>query len=139
MNHLPIFTRLLLFSLLCLMATTFAKAQSCQRYSFIYITGNNNICVGDGVPDVVRFFTNAKGSYVYVTTDEKGLVLTSITNGNSFDFEKAGVGICRVYGVSLGAGDQLRGDIIGKAVRATQLSCINSVKVDSKKRSKVNS
>ncbi len=60
-----------------------------------------NICPGDGNPDVIQFANvNASGdNYAYLITDEDNIVL-AVADGNSFDFEDAGVGVCRVWGLA---------------------------------------
>lgn len=59
------------------------------------------VCTGDGAADILSF-ENSSGSgnsYQYVITDEMNMIL-ALPPGNMFDFENAGVGTCRVYGVS---------------------------------------
>ena len=71
-------------------------------------------CPGDGEADVIMFATNSTASadYAFIITDNKGTVLG--LPGDSADFEGAGEGICRVYGVSftgnltVALGDNLR-------------------------------
>ena len=58
-------------------------------------------CPGDGNPDVVSFMTTSTDPfYAYVITDEDNTILEIVADGNSFDFEGAPVGVCRVWGVS---------------------------------------
>ena len=60
-----------------------------------------NTCPGDGNADILEF-TNENSSgdgYAYLITDEDNIVL-AITEDSSFDFEAAGVGICRVWGLA---------------------------------------
>ncbi|MDX1943517.1 MAG: T9SS type A sorting domain-containing protein [Saprospiraceae bacterium] len=58
-------------------------------------------CVGDGVADVITFSNNsgAQANYIYVLTNENNQIRGTIT-GNQFNFETAGVGVTRVWGVS---------------------------------------
>ncbi len=59
------------------------------------------ICVGDGEDDIV-FFENSSTSnsnYQYVITDENNIIL-GLPAGNSQNFEGAGIGVCRVWGLS---------------------------------------
>ena len=60
------------------------------------------ICVGDGMADVIDFSNNTSSSapYVYVITDENNIIL-GIPPGNSQDFEGATGGTCRVWGTFL--------------------------------------
>ena len=60
------------------------------------------VCPGDGVDDIVMFTheTNTPGAnYRYVITDEQGNVL-GLPPGNSQNFEGAGIGTCRVWGLA---------------------------------------
>ena len=59
------------------------------------------VCVGDGLSDELSFenTSTATENYVYVITDDNNIVL-AIADGNSQDFEGAGAGICRVWGLS---------------------------------------
>ena len=58
-------------------------------------------CPGDGVADLVRFVNtgNAQTTYAYLITDENNNIL-AVVSGNSFDFDTAQPGICRVWGLS---------------------------------------
>ena len=60
-----------------------------------------NTCAGDGQSDVVLFThnTTSGADYAYFITDENNYVL-GVPPGNSQDFEGAGVGVCRVWGIS---------------------------------------
>ncbi|MEQ8702668.1 MAG: T9SS type A sorting domain-containing protein [Phaeodactylibacter sp.] len=62
---------------------------------------NALVCVNDGQPDVLTFTnqTQATAPYVYVITDDNNVIL-SIVSGDSFDFDDASAGICRVWGLS---------------------------------------
>lgn len=63
-----------------------------------------HVCVaGDGVADIVdvesiRPSQRAPG-FIYVVTDDSGRILSTSTN-NSFNFDGAGAGNCRIYGLS---------------------------------------
>ena len=60
----------------------------------------DSICVGDGEPDSIFFEnTSTLGQYQYVVTDENNMIL-GLPPGNVVDFEGAGGGICRVWGLS---------------------------------------
>ena len=75
---------------------------------------SETLCVGDGVPDVVTFATTAAApqNYAYIITDENNVVIT-VASGNSFDFDGAGVGTCRVWGISYaGSLTAMPGDIV---------------------------
>ncbi|MEL6867195.1 MAG: hypothetical protein AAFP19_22410, partial [Bacteroidota bacterium] len=58
-------------------------------------------CPGDGNPDIVNFTNNGtpNASYAYVVTNNDNIIL-AINVGNSFDFEVAPPGLCRVFGFS---------------------------------------
>ena len=60
-----------------------------------------DVCVNDGNPDVLSFTNNSTigADYAYIITDENNVVLT-VANGDSQDFEGAGEGVCRVWGLS---------------------------------------
>jgi len=82
-------------------------------------TGDGNtsetVCVGDGMPDVVEFVTTASTpqSYAYLITDENNIVL-AVVPGNSFDFDGAGPGQSRVWGISYaGTLTAMPGDTVG--------------------------
>jgi hypothetical protein len=60
-------------------------------------------CPNDGVSDLVEVETNSPtsaASYRYVVTNATGLVLIPNLGGNSIDFEGAGFGEYRIYGVA---------------------------------------
>lgn len=64
--------------------------------------GNTEIttCPGDGLADKVKFKPNTWASgYVWVITDEDNTIL-DFFYGSIYDFEGAGQGVCRVWGVS---------------------------------------
>lgn len=58
-------------------------------------------CPGDGQPDVLSFdSTGASGAnYAYVITDDSNNIL-ALPEGDSFDFDGAAEGVCRVWGLS---------------------------------------
>jgi hypothetical protein len=58
-------------------------------------------CPGDGNPDVVSFVNTSSSSaqYAYVITDDQNIIL-GLPPGNMLDFEGAGSGVCRVWGLS---------------------------------------
>jgi hypothetical protein len=58
-------------------------------------------CPGDGNPETIVFENEnaSSGLYVYVITDEDNIIL-ALASGNSFDFEDAPAGICRVWGLA---------------------------------------
>lgn len=59
-----------------------------------------DVCVGNGVPDVLNFATTgAAGNYAWVVTDNFGTIL-AVPGGTSYDFEGSAPGSCRVYGIS---------------------------------------
>lgn len=62
---------------------------------------SDQICTGDDIPDVRTFESvNAVGDdFVYIITDESNIVLGISPNG-SVDFEAAGGGVCRVWGLA---------------------------------------
>ena len=57
-------------------------------------------CVGDGEADVLSFVATdvSAANYQFLVTDEDNTVL-ALVEGASFDFEQAGLGVCRVWGV----------------------------------------
>ncbi len=59
------------------------------------------VTVGDSIPDLVFFDSTgvSNSHYTYVITDENNVIL-SIPEGDGQDFEGAGVGICRVWGLA---------------------------------------
>lgn len=58
-------------------------------------------CPGDGRPDVVAFDSTgtSQGAYVYVVTDEANVIL-ALVGGDSYDFDEAPEGNCRVWGLA---------------------------------------
>jgi hypothetical protein len=58
------------------------------------------ICVGDGEADEYSFQTTSTlGEYAYVVTDEDNIIV-GLPPANTVDFEGAGFGTCRVWGLS---------------------------------------
>mgnify|MGYP000276831009 CR=1 FL=1 len=62
---------------------------------------SDDICTGDGNPDERTFVnTNAVGdNYAYLVTDENNIIVAISLDGN-VNFENAGGGICRVWGLA---------------------------------------
>lgn len=62
---------------------------------------NLTICAGDNIADVVTFThqSNSSSSYRYIITDDQNNVI-GVPPGNSQDFNGAGDGVCRVWGIS---------------------------------------
>ena len=57
-------------------------------------------CPGDGFDDVIRFKPSSFATaYAFIVTDDQNTIL-GVPNGNSVNFEGAGVGVCRVWGMS---------------------------------------
>ena len=57
-------------------------------------------CPGDGQADIVSFSASVNNRfYTYVVTDESNTIL-QVLDGNTADFEQAGTGVCRVWGVA---------------------------------------
>jgi hypothetical protein len=74
-----------------------------------------NLCVGDGEPNVIQFFTTTSAGdadYVFAVTNENDIVIGFIP-GDEFDFELAGPGVAKIWGISY-TGDLLLnlGDLI---------------------------
>ncbi|NBC07517.1 MAG: T9SS type A sorting domain-containing protein [Bacteroidetes bacterium] len=60
-----------------------------------------NTCPGDGMADIVMFDSSgtSAGAYLYVITDENNVIL-DIADGDSYDFDAAPAGTCRVWGLA---------------------------------------
>jgi hypothetical protein len=60
-----------------------------------------NLCVGDGVADVLEatHFTASVANYSYIVTDGTGTIL-AFPPANMASFDGAPAGVCRIYGVS---------------------------------------
>ncbi|NJN34734.1 MAG: hypothetical protein HC817_11260 [Saprospiraceae bacterium] len=59
-------------------------------------------CPGDGRPDIVRFVNTSitpRAQYRYLVTDANNIIL-ALPPANEANLEGAGVGVCRVWGVS---------------------------------------
>ncbi len=58
-------------------------------------------CPGDGMPDLMRFdsVSTSNSNFQYVVTDDNNIIL-GLPPGDMVDFEGAGVGNCRVWGLS---------------------------------------
>ncbi|NJO86689.1 MAG: hypothetical protein HC821_01025 [Lewinella sp.] len=58
-------------------------------------------CPGDGVADLIMFNSLGAvgGNFVYVVTDTNNVII-GLPTGNEVDFENAGVGLCRVWGLT---------------------------------------
>lgn len=90
--------------------------------------GNDEIttCPGDGNADVLVFNSiGATGnSFQYVVTDTNDVVL-ALVDGNSFDFEPAGIGVCRVWGFTYaGEATVMAGDTITSVSLANGCSAL---------------
>lgn len=59
------------------------------------------LCVGDGIPDIVTISNSSQSlaPYRYVVTDENN-VIVGLPGVDFVDFDRAGGGICRIWGVS---------------------------------------
>ncbi|MEM9849325.1 MAG: T9SS type A sorting domain-containing protein, partial [Bacteroidota bacterium] len=60
-----------------------------------------NTIAGDGVDDIIEFahVSESDATFIYVVTDDNNVIIGT-PPGNSVNFEGAGEGICRVWGVS---------------------------------------
>ncbi|MEO0732707.1 MAG: T9SS type A sorting domain-containing protein, partial [Bacteroidota bacterium] len=76
-------------------------------------------CPGDGQADVVRFASTGTGTnQLFAVTDENDAILGFFDE--EFDFEGAGEGVCRVWGLSFaGTLSAVMGDTITSATLAT--------------------
>ena len=74
-------------------------------------------CPGDGVADAIQFANTSESgeAYRYIVTDEEGYIL-GLPPGNEVNFEGAGPGTCRVYGVSFSGEFSAR---LGQNIRNT--------------------
>lgn len=98
-------------------ASAAALSDSCYALSGNFVTVNRqagdggmvstesgetdvSICAGDGLPDIIRFDSTGvvADSFVYLVTDTNNVIL-SIPDADFADFEGAGTGICRVWGL----------------------------------------
>ena len=57
--------------------------------------------VSDGTPDTIAFMSmgNSNSNFTYVVTDDQNIIL-GLPPGNVVDFDGAGVGACRVWGLA---------------------------------------
>ncbi|MEM1357893.1 MAG: hypothetical protein AAGF89_06830, partial [Bacteroidota bacterium] len=78
------------------------------------------ICPGDGNPDLIDFVsTGAEGTnFTFIVTDAENNIL-AIPEGTSVDFDGAGLGVCRLWGLSY-AGELLAAE--GNNAAETQLA-----------------
>ena len=92
--------------------------------------GTETTIIIDNVSDVISFTStapaNPDATFTYVVTDNDGMIL-GIPPGNMVDFDPAGVGICRVYGVVY-TGDLLAamGDDFFEVEFSTECTVISS-------------
>ncbi len=59
-------------------------------------------CPADGIPDLISFFNDSNApnaTYAYLFTNENNVIL-GLTFQNSFNFDIAGIGVTRIWGVS---------------------------------------
>ncbi len=77
-------------------------------------------CPGDGVADIIRFdsITTGISQFTYVVTDSANVIL-GVPPGDAVDFEDAGTGTCRVWGLTY-TGDVLA--MIGDTATAVDLA-----------------
>ncbi len=83
-------------------------------------------CPDDGNADIINFNSiGATGNnFQYVITDTNNIVL-ELVDGNTYDFEPAGVGICRVWGFAFAGGVTVAvGDDIANADLASGCSAL---------------
>ncbi len=99
-------------------ATTAELASVCYELSINYVSVRNIdpeggmvatsegeaalfTCTGDGNPDIISFATNSNDPfYTYIITDDNNIILGFADEEDSFDFEGADPGVCRVWGLS---------------------------------------
>lgn len=86
------------------------------------------VCPMDGIPDlVVLNTTSADTNYVYFITDNNGKVIVPNVVGNIINFDAAGPGICRIYGISYtGEFNASFGDEVGIDALSTECSAIST-------------
>ncbi|PHI18531.1 hypothetical protein CEQ90_17430 [Lewinellaceae bacterium SD302] len=87
------------------------------------VTGETEVftCPGDGNPDLVNVVsTGANGNeFTYVVTDENNIIL-NVTNDNPLDFDGAGEGNCRIWGLAYaGTLTAMEGDDAASAMLAS--------------------
>ncbi|MEL6391140.1 MAG: T9SS type A sorting domain-containing protein, partial [Bacteroidota bacterium] len=68
------------------------------------------LCPGDGIPDVVDFQVDGAGggAFTFLVTDDENNIL-DVPAGSTVDFESAGLGVCRLWGLSY------QGDLLAEA------------------------
>ena len=94
-------------------------------------------CAGDGEADSITFrhTTTAEALYSYIITDDQQQVL-AVSDAGVADFEGAGVGTCRVYGISytgtltVAAGDYLPNTPLSDGCAALSENFITVVRED---------
>lgn len=86
-------------------------------------TTTADICTNDGNPDALIFLEENSSSpnYTFAITDDEDNIL-QLVNSISFDFENAGGGVCRIYGIAF-AGD-LNDNLMGENIQTTPLSTV---------------
>ena len=86
------------------------------------------VCPMDGIPDlVVLNTTSADTNYVYIITDNEGNIIVPNVIGNVINFDAAGPGICRIYGVSFtGVFNASFGDEVGIDALSTECSAVST-------------
>ncbi|MEM7573013.1 MAG: T9SS type A sorting domain-containing protein [Bacteroidota bacterium] len=99
-------------------ASTTTLASDCFALSDNFITVNREVpsggtvateagetevfvCPDDGIDDIISFSSSGAsgGSFTYVVTDADNIIL-GVPEGNTVNFETAGLGVCRLWGLS---------------------------------------
>ena len=99
-------------------ASTTILASDCYALSDNFITVNREVptggtvstvdgetdvfvCPEDGIDDIISFSSEGAGggAFTYVVTDANNIIL-GIPEGNMVNFETAGLGVCRLWGLS---------------------------------------
>ncbi|MEM6697137.1 MAG: fasciclin domain-containing protein, partial [Bacteroidota bacterium] len=87
------------------------------------------VTVGDGVSDFLSFTSmgaNADANFAYVITDDLNNIL-GIPDNNMADFDNAGPGVCRVWGLSYtGQVTALPGDNAGEVALSSECFALSS-------------
>ncbi|MCB0638454.1 MAG: hypothetical protein KDC54_17615, partial [Lewinella sp.] len=80
------------------------------------------LCTDDGFADEIFFSTTGASNtpYAYLITDENNNVMAVLTDVDSFDFEGAEAGVCRVWGVAYTGAFNV--DIVGENAAEVALS-----------------
>ena len=84
-------------------------------------------CPDDGEADVLTFTnTDESGAaFQYVVTDDNDVII-SLVDGDSFDFDPAGPGVCRVWGFAYaGSVEAMPGDTVTSASLASGCSALS--------------